>query len=285
LHHAFGDLNYRFNNLLSSRHNVSLIFDEKIDPLLIKLYGFEIMHLTIDTPNQCNLNEFVNLHSLILRNRNANHIKQIQPEILPNLVYLSFRLEFDFKPPVELVDNIFSNRFPHLRCVNLGHIENGSCKTWSISPSLQMVSVMCDQSIIVQDILASCPNLNHLQLHILHDRNNIIGCSSSFTHSLQRFTLWSDQYELTFDLIDNLLSYMPNLRHLYLQTQCRISFIHLITNLCNWLHYLTRFDCFVKELLKKDDRIGNLNDIHQISSCFNRIQCIEDDDFRIFATK
>ena len=286
LHRAFSDLNYRLTNLLLSRYNVSLIFDENTDPLLIKLYGFEIMQLTIGTSKDCNLNEFVNLRSLILCNRNLKHIKQIQPEILPNLVYLSFKLKSDFKPPNGLVDDIFSNRFPKLRYVNLGCIENRPSKTWSVSPFLQILLIRCDQSMIIRDILTSCPNLKHFQLHILCISNNIINSTSSFIHSLERFTLWSDKFELTLDLIDNLLSYMPNLKHLYLQTKFRVPFIQLITNLCNRLHYLIRFDCFIKELLIKNERIGTLNDVHQISSCFNRVKCIkENDDFRIFATE
>jgi len=262
-----------------------LIYDENINFLLIKLYGSGINHLTIDTSNQCYLNFFVNLHSLIIRNRNLNNIKQIRPEIFPNLVYLSFILKSDFKPPIELINEIFSNKFLSLRYVNLGWIDKYCSKKWSICPSLHFVSIHCNQLLIIEDILISCPNLNHLQIHILHNSNIGMICSSLFCHSLERFTLSSEEFELTSDLIDNLFSLMSNVKYLYLQTKCRIPFIYLIENLIKRLNNLIRFDCFIKELLTKNEPIGNLDNIHQLCSCFKRIQLIqENENFRIFGT-
>ncbi|CAF4441473.1 unnamed protein product, partial [Adineta steineri] len=86
------------------------IFDENPNFYLIKSYGFKIAHLIVDTSNECNLKEFSNLNSLILYNRDLNHIKQIRPQILPNLVNLSFLLESDFQPPIQLINEIFSNK-------------------------------------------------------------------------------------------------------------------------------------------------------------------------------
>ncbi|CAF1329795.1 unnamed protein product [Adineta steineri] len=283
---AFNNLNSRFNNLLLSIYNMLFIFDENPNFYLIKSYGFKIAHLIIDTSNECNLKEFSNLNSLILYNRDLNHIKQICPQILPNLVNLSFLLESDFQPPIQLINEIFSNKFPSLRYVNLGWIDRPYSNSWLISPSIKYVSIRCKNSMIISDILLSCPNLNHFQLNILcnSDRNNI-NLSSTFIHSLKRFTLWSDEIELSYDLIDNLLSYIPNIQRLYLQTKCQISFIDLAQNLIHRLHYLSHFSCFITELIMKNHRIDSLNNIHKISSCFNRIQCIEENEnFRIFAT-
>jgi len=79
---------------------------------------------------------------------------------------------------------------------------------------------------------------------------------------------------------------MPNIRYLYLQTNIRIEFIYFIENIIKRLKYLNCFNCFIKELLKKNDRISNLNDIHQINSCFKSIQLIKDNEhYTIFATE
>jgi hypothetical protein len=286
LHNAFSGLNSRINNLLLSRYNVSFIFNEEMNPLLIKFYGHKINQLIIDTSDQCDLTQFSNLHSLILRNRNANNLIQIRPEIVPNLVHLSFLLKCNFKPPVELVNNIFSNRFPYIRHVNLGLIDKSYSKSWSTCPSLRIVSIRCDQSMIIRDILQSCPNLYHLQYHILHNYDTPIVNCSLFNHPLQRFTLWSDELEIPIDLIDSILSYMINLERLYIQTKLLNPLIELLNNIINRLNNLSRFDCFIKELINKSDRIDNLNNIYKISSCFNRIQCIkQNDDFTIFATE
>jgi hypothetical protein len=139
---------------------------------------------------------------------------------------------------------------------------------------------------IIKDILVSCPNLNHLQVHILYNSNISMNYSSLFIHSLEKLTLWSEGFELTIDLIDNLFILMPNIRYLYLQTKFRIEFIYLIENIIKRLNHLNRFDCFIKELLIKNQRISNLNDIHQINSCFKQIELIkENENYRIFATE
>jgi hypothetical protein len=285
LHDGFFNLNYRFNNLILSCDNLSLIVDENIDPLLIKLFRFKITHLTIDTFNKFDLEQFCNLHSLIIVNRNLNNIIPIRPEIFPNLVNLSFLLESDFEVPLDLIPNVFSNRFSNLGSVNLGRIDKPLLNSWSISPSLKFVSIRCNNSKIVIDILSSCPNLVDLELHILYNPIKIRYSSPLFIHPLKRFTLWSDQLELSLDLIDDLLISIPNIKRLYLQTKCRVLFTKLVETVINRLHNLSRFDCFIKELIDKNERIDNLTNILQVNSCFNRIKCIEENDhWRIFST-
>jgi hypothetical protein len=271
--------------VLFSRYNVSLIYDENVNPLIMKYYRYSIEHLTIDSSKPCDLTLFVNLRSLIIRHRNLNVIKEILPERNCNLIYLSFLLKSDFQATNELVDKIFSNKFLSLRYVNLGWIEKCLFKTWSICPSLERVSIRCDKFLILEQILKSCPNLRSLEVHILN-YFKICNISSPFiSSSLQRFTLWSEEFELKCDIIESIVSLMPNIKYLYLQTKCRTSFIRLIENLIQRLNNLNNFDCFIKELLNKNERIGNVNDIHQVNLCFKRIQCIKETEyFRIFST-
>jgi hypothetical protein len=119
----------------------------------------------------------------------------------------------------------------------------------------------------------------------MHDDHSIVAPSSPSDHPLKRFTLWSNHLELSCNIVDTLLAYTPNVERMYLQTQCRLPFVRLADSLAHHLRCLSRFDCFVKELTDSDARIGNLHTLHNLHSCFNRIQCIlENSDFRIFAT-
>ncbi|CAF5160327.1 unnamed protein product [Rotaria sp. Silwood1] len=138
----------------------------------------------------------------------------------------------------------------------------------------------------IPSILAVCPNLHHLQVRILYNNDNTITLSSPVNHSLRRLTLWSNYTELTFNDIDNILTYTPNLEHLYLQTVYNMPFIHLANGLINRLHHLSRFDCYIREILPRDDPIGNLTSMHQMHPCFDRIKCVkENDKVRVFATE
>jgi hypothetical protein len=286
LHSAFWGLNKRFNSLFQSYENLCLTFDDKTDQLSMKSYAPFVTRLIIDTHNNCDFSQFPNLQTLIVCDGNSKHLEQIQPDIVPNLTHLSFLLGSKFTASSQLVNNVFSNRFPSLRHANLSRISDLTSCAWSTSPSLRFVSIRSAEPLIVSCILASCPNLDHLQLHVFNKIR--IGATSSppSNHPLRRFTLWSDTVELTSTDIDTILANTPNVEHFYLQTICCMAFVDLAVGLINQLNRLYRFDCYVRENMSKKTRIGDLTTIHQLHPCFNRVQCIEEkDDFRIFATK
>jgi len=137
----------------------------------------------------------------------------------------------------------------------------------------------------IRVILTSCPNFDHLQLHVLDkNRNNVIS-APPLNHSLRRFTLWSHSVELTFNDIDVFLTYTPNVQYFYLQTERCMSFVDLTNGIVNRPYSLFWFNCYIKEMINKTDRVGNLITIHQLHSSLNRIKCTkENDNFRIFAT-
>ncbi|CAF5211519.1 unnamed protein product, partial [Rotaria magnacalcarata] len=197
LFNGFWGLNSRLNNIIQSYPNLSLTFNKKIDPLLMKLYAPCINRLVVQTSTAFELSQFNNLHTLILCDRNCDHLAQIQPKIIPNLTHLSFLLGPEFVAPSQLISDVFSNQFPSLRHVNLGCIDESTCDLWTTSPSLQFVSILSCKSNFVPIILTSCPNLQHLQIHIIHNNNNMVASSSSLrNHPLRRFTIWSDYFEL-----------------------------------------------------------------------------------------
>jgi hypothetical protein len=286
LYRAFWGLNSRLNSLLRSCQDLSLTFDENNDPLMMELYASQVVGLTIETSNICDFRQFPNLHSLLLYNRNPQHIIQITPEIIPNLTQISFLLESDFQVPPQLIRSIFSGQFPFLRYADLGRVSKWFIISYSTSPSLQFVSIRCNDIRTVRYILVSCLNLQHLQLHFKCNDHIDSLSDLPLNHPLQRFTLWSDFLTLTFDTVDALLSYTLNVQHLYLQTICPIPFIQLADGLVNRLHHLSRFDCFVKEMLNNGLTVGDLTTVHQLHPCFTRIRCIKEDDrVRIFASQ
>ncbi|CAF5020280.1 unnamed protein product [Rotaria sp. Silwood1] len=199
-------------------------------------------------------------------------------------IYAISRSEFTL--PRQLICDVFSNKFPSLRYVNMSCIDESTYNLWTTSPSLQYVSILSCKLMSIPSILAVCPNLHHLQVRILYNNDNTITLSSPVNHSLRRLTLWSNYTELTFNDIDNILTYTPNLEHLYLQTVYNMPFIHLANGLINRLHHLSRFDCYIREILPRDDPIGNLTSMHQMHPCFDRIKCVkENDKVRVFATE
>ncbi len=286
LYNAFWGLNIRMNSLFQSYESLCLTFDDKTDRLLMKSYAPYITRLIIDTSIECDLTQFTNLQTLILCDGNLENLEQIQPHTLPNLTRLSFLLGSKFIPSSELTNNIFSNKFPSLHHANLGQINDLDGYTWSTSPSLRFVSIRSDKPLIVSCILASCPNLDHLQLHVFNEICIDAVSSPPSNHPLRRFTLWSDSIELTATDIGTLLVNTPNVQYFYLQTISVEPFIDLANVLIDRLNHLSRFDCHVKEMMTKETRIDELAIVHQLHPSFNRIKCIEENnDFRIFATE
>ena len=249
LYNAFWGLNARLNSLFQSCENLCLTFEEKTDQLLMKSYAHFITRLIIDTPKQCDLTQFPDLQTLVLCDSNSENLKQIQPDIIPKLSHLSFLLGSNFTPSSELINNVFSNEFPSLRYVSLSRVKNISMLRWSTSLSLRFVSIRSNQPLIISRILASCPYLDHLQLHVCDKiRPNSAASSPPDNHPLRWFTLWSDSIELTSTEIADLISNTPNIRRLYLQTVYSEPFISLANDLINRLNYLSHFDCHVKQM-------------------------------------
>ncbi|UJR34338.1 hypothetical protein I4U23_021741 [Adineta vaga] len=239
LYNGFYNLNNRFNKLIKYSNNKILIINEKLNFLLIELYKFQTKHLILNTLYEFDLKQFSNIHSLIIRNR--NYIEQIHSSNFPYLINLTLILKSNYKPPIKLINEIFSNQFLSLRYLILGRIEKSSLNSWSICSSLQYLSIRSHNLMILPDILSICPNLIHIQLHILNNSHYFPLSLSTSSHLLQRFTLWSNLQPLSIDIIDSLLSYIPNIQRLYLQTICPMPFVVLAEHLIKRLNYLLYF--------------------------------------------
>ncbi|CAF1352322.1 unnamed protein product [Rotaria sp. Silwood1] len=259
---------------------------------IIELNGINIEK---DTPyelrNRFNIDQNLPVHMLVCSPATYIHYKSTGKLLHSHLrtvhhlrpVYAISRSKFI--PPQQLICDVFSNKFPSLRHVHLGRIDYATYHSWTTSPSLQFVSIFSCKSMSILAILTSCPNLHHLQVHIFPSDNHVFTSSTPLNHPLRRLIVWSNYTELYFNDIDRFLAYTPNVEYLYLQTVYRTPFIHLAEGLINRLHHLFRFDCYIREMLTRDSRIGNLASIHKMHSCFCGIQCKEENDkCRIFST-
>ncbi|CAF4811861.1 unnamed protein product, partial [Rotaria sp. Silwood2] len=125
------------------------------------LLSEQITRIVIVTLDNIYLKPFINLRSLKLNLATENHLKQIQSNILPNLVYLSLPLSFDSRSIKQLASEVFSNRFIYLRFADLGIIDIPSNFSWSQSPSLRSIRIFSPNINIIPLILQSCIQLTH----------------------------------------------------------------------------------------------------------------------------
>ena len=273
------------NQLLFYRQNLLLIYDETISLTLIKSYRFNVKYLKIETSNQCDLSLFTNLKYLVLANRDTNHLKQIRSDILPNLVYLSFELKFDFQLSNQLIHQIFTNQFKYLHSLSLRFIQRSLINSSVINYTLQNLSLHSDQLIIIEDILKYFPKLKYFHLHLLYKSDLSMENFALQSSKLKKFVLTSEGFDLTIDFLNILCRLMPLIESFYFQCKCQISLIKLIQFIGKHFHYLNKFHCFIKEVLMKNERIDHLNDIYQLSPLFRSIQCVKENfNYRIFAT-
>lgn len=286
LYNAFWGLTERFNSLFQSSEDLCLTLEDTTDQLSMECYAPFTTRLIIDTSKKCDLTQFPNLHTLVVCDSYSENLEEIVPNILPKLSCLSLLLESSFVPSSKLMKSVFSNEFPFLRHVNLPEVNAISILPWSTSLSLRFVSIRSNQRSIVSRILASCPYLDHLQLHVCNKIHRDSASSRPNNHPLRWFTLWSDLVGLTSTDIADFLSNAPNIRRLYLQTVYSEPIISLANNLINQLKSLSHFDCHIQKMIWKSNRIDELTTIQQLHPCFSRIECDDMDYyFRLFFTK
>jgi hypothetical protein len=273
LYQGFWGLNTRFNNILRSLENLSLVID-KHDPLLISIFASRTVRLEVNTWHEIDLSRFSNLTSLKLSRTTRIQVAQIRPEVVPNLKYLSLSLAFDFWSSAQLAQDVFSNGFPSLRYADLGRVDISYTRLWSLSPHLDSVSVCSSDPIIVPLILASCPRLHHLQVQIFGDNHRLDLLSLRMNHPLKRFTFADSYGVLSLNDINLLLTHLPDVEYINL-TLLELSFTRLTHILVERLHRLRRFDCYINESPDENEHIDNIDTIRAMHPCFERIQCFE----------
>jgi hypothetical protein len=273
LYRSFWGLNNRFDDILRSLKNLSLVI-EKNDPLLIAIFASRIVRLQVNTWHEIDLSRFSNLKWLKLCRTTRNQVTKIRPDVVPKLVYLSLSLAFDFWSSTQLAQDVFSNGFPSLRHADLGRVDIPYTRSWSLSPHLHSLCVCSSDPIIVPLTLAACPRLRSLQVQIFGDCHRIDLPCLRLNHPLKRFTFADSYGILSLDDISSILTYVPNIEYIHL-TLFEISFNRLAHTLINRLHRLHKFDCYINEPPDPNEYNDDINTLRTIHPCFNRIQCSE----------
>ncbi|CAF1008448.1 unnamed protein product [Rotaria sp. Silwood1] len=281
---GFWNLNQRFNQLIRSLRYLSLILTKNQTYENMLLYE-QITRIVIVTLENINLYSFINLRSLILNLATENHLKQIQSNILPNLVYLALPLSFDKKSTIQLASEVFSNRFTSLRFADLGIIDMPSNLTWSQSPSLRSIRIFSPNINIIPLILQSCTQLIHFQVRITDE--NPLDVSSLpviLNHPLKKLIFLQSQNSTYVYDITNIIYLIPNIKCIDLRL-CTRSFIDLIKLISIYLIDLKNFDCHIIEFPNKDENI-DINIIRNIHPCYSGIQCtLREDCFCLYTSK
>jgi len=280
---TFWNLNIRFNQLIHSLKYLSLVLT-KNETYENILFPQQIVRIVIVTLDNINLSSFINLRTLILNLANENHLKQIQSDILPNLIYLSLSISFDFQSKEQLTSEIFSNRFSSLRYADLGKIAMPNFLSWSESPSLRSILIVSLNINIIPLILQSCPQLTHFRVQIIDEHAlDLSSLPIISNHQLKKIIfIQSPTSKFVFDIL-NILYLIPNVKQIDLRL-CTRSFIDLIKLISKNFIYLNRFDCHIIEYPNKDENI-NINIIRNIHSCYSCIQCtLREDNFCLYTT-
>jgi len=281
---GFWNLNKRFNQLIHSLKYLSLILT-KNETYENILFSQQIIRIVIVTLDNINLNPFINLRSLIVNWGNENHLEQIRSNILPNLVYLSLSISFDFLSTKQMASEVFSNRFSSLRYADLGKIDMSSSSSWSQSPSLRSLIIVSPNINIIPLILQSCPQLTHFQIRITDKYDlDISSLPIISNHPLKQFIFIQSQTSTFVFNIAKILYLIPNIKQIDLRL-CTRSFIDLIQLISKYFIYLNRFDCHIIEYPNKDEII-DINLLRNIHSCYSCIQCtLREDCFCLYTTK
>lgn len=210
LFHGFYSLNNHFNSLLQSLPYLSLtLLHSTCNDIL---YSY-IYTLTINASVNINLNQFVNLHRLILLSPTSKQFHHLSCISLPFLEHLSIGYEHYLYSSyiMDLSKKIFSsNQYPRLTSCYL--FERKFLEfplTFSPENNLRIVKINEINHSIYQTLLSLCPQLNSLEFTMFHEQ---IDCISTEHHfQVQRMIIKYPNFQEQFseNLINSYLSFVP----------------------------------------------------------------------------
>lgn len=281
---AFWNLNQRFNQLLKSLKYLSLIIT-KSQSYESFLFSQQIIRLVIVTLDNIHLKSFINLRTLILNWADENQLKQIQSNILPNLIYLSIAISLSFSSKQQITSDVFSNQYPSLRYADLGKIDMSTISSWSQSPSLRSISILSPNINIIPLILQSCPQLIYFKVAINDEQDlDLLSLPLILNHSLKQLIFIQSPNSTFVFNITKILYLIPYLKRIDLRL-CTRSFIDLIQFISKYFNYLKEFSCHIIEYPNKDENI-DINFLRNIHPCYSSIQyTLREDYFCLYITK
>lgn len=280
---GFWDLNQRLNRLIRSLQFLSLRLTQSRTYESI-FFAQQIIRLVIVTLDRITLQIFPNLRTLIINWGQDDHLKEIRSEFLPNLVYLSLPLTFNPSSTVALTTEVFSNRFTQLRYVDLGRICLPLHSSWSQSPSLRSIKLVCLNINIIPRILRACLQLTHLQARIHGEHElDLSSLPILINHPLKHFIFHQPTTStFVFDLTQ-IFSLTPNIQRLDLRL-CTRSFVDLLGFLAEHLLELVRFTCHIIEYPNKEKHL-EIDFLRNLHRSYHFIQCtLREDCFCLYTT-
>ena len=273
LFHGFLALNSHFDGLIRSLKNFSLTIN-KDETEVTALFGPQVVRLVVCVPDDIDFRQYPNLRSLTLAVATTSQLEGIQPDRLPNLIYLSHWFTRDYWSSHRLSHDIFYKGFHSLRHVYFETLYSGDTWLWRQSANcLRSVYINFADPNAVRDILAVCPELKHLEVNIWVNKHTLLLPRSPQRHPLRQFIFRFCTAIVPFHVIDNLIAFVPNVEYLKLSFTAEASFDRVAESLVDSLRYLRRFDCCIAQVIKKDQVIVDVNTIRQMHPCFSRIQC------------
>jgi hypothetical protein len=243
LYRAFYNLNLRFNILLRSLNELSLILsicdrDEITDNAIFLPY---IHTLIVKYRTDIKFNHYTNIRRLILFWFTYTRPYKLETVILPYLEYLSIHLKGSSSSfsMTRLHEMIFSNGFPCLKYCSLPKISPiQKTERWTTLPSVRILKVGHIGLFTYISILSTCPNL--YSFHFFEEKvlQTSVVLTQYVNHKNLKQLVIKDKYIgpiLHAGVLNEYLSCVPNLEYLS---------IHGTTYHMKNLKYLLEFDWF-----------------------------------------
>jgi len=243
LYRAIYNLNSRFNTLLQSLNELSLILsicdrDEITNTDIFLPY---IHTLIVKYRTDIQLNHYTNIRRLILFWLSYTRPYKLETIILPYLEYLSINLKGSSSSfsMDRLNETIFSNGFPCLKFCSLPKISTiQKTERWTKLPSLRILKVGHIGLFTYIAVLSTCPNLNIFYFFEEKVLQTSILLPHYENHKNLKQLVIKDKYIGLISHVGVLNEYLlcvPNLEYLS---------IHVTTYHMNNLRYLFEFDWF-----------------------------------------
>ena len=186
LYYSFWNINQRFNNLIHSLKNLSLIINNN-NLFLIEIFAHQIVQLKVDTSQTIDFRQFFNLHSLELCRASQLQIEQIRSNIMPNLIRLTISTPFHISLPLELIQEIFSNNFRFLHYAQISRLDMFEKLSTFQSFSLHTLRITCTNPNVILRVLQKCPNLFCYHITYFGQNHYILLPLTYSNHSLNSF--------------------------------------------------------------------------------------------------
>ena len=231
---SFYNLNFHFNKLIQSLHNLHLTISKDNYLINMDLFSPYIYSLITIGDVDINLSHFKNIRRLILHYPTTKFLKQFDNDILPNLEYLSipdvlFGMSF-------IYEKIFSNKYPYLKsCHFYGFETIETIQKWTQTPSIRILKIGLIDFYVYKSILSSCPNLYYFKLEMFQSYLKL--SDIQFHSNLKKLEIHSEINDWRYNdqLIDIFLGCVTNLEQLSIYRTISISKIVELIPDYDWL--------------------------------------------------